>query len=97
LEFWLGLICLLLFVVAAFLHWQRTRHWCLLALAIASFLAALGAIAPEIGMTSTGGSLHGSRSLIAIGALADLFSLALATVGGIGAVHWAIRLRRGRE
>jgi hypothetical protein len=98
LHLWLGAICLLIFVVAAFLHWQHTRHWCLLALAIGSFLLALGAIAPRIGMmVFPGGSVQTIHSLITIGSWAGLCGVAVWTVGGIGAIHWAIRLRRRRE
>ena len=49
LGFWLIPIFLLILFTAAFLHWQRARHWCLLALAIGALLMALGTIAARVG------------------------------------------------
>ena len=45
---WLPALTLVILFAAAFLHWRRTRHWCLLTLAIAVLLMALGDIGMQI-------------------------------------------------
>ena len=101
---WTQLVCLIILIAAAFLHWQRTRHWCLLALAIGSLLMTLGAISVEVIQELT----NRTRPVtLASGAIEYKFVMrltiwwwveasgaAVAAVGGIGAIHWAIKLRR---
>ena len=103
---WMELICLLVLLAAAFLYWRHTRHWCLLALTIGSFLAALGMIAQEIGKMLfhghiatliASGSVQSGQNLAAIGWWAVFCGVVVGIAGGIGAIHWAIRLRRQRE
>lgn len=53
---WLTLACLAILFAAAFLHWLRTRHWCLLALATGSLVAALANIAMQITVATQIGS-----------------------------------------
>ena len=104
-EVWLAAVCLLILFAAAFLYWRRTRHWCLLALTIGSFLAALGMIAQGIGQMPHGdlippemspGSVQAMQSLITFGMWAVFCGFSVAAVGGVGAIHWAIRLGRRR-
>lgn len=98
---WLDVACLIILLTAAFLHWQRTRHWCLLAMAIGSLLMALGAIAmqidrlqwyPEVKLAS--GAVKLNTSLLTPLMWVVASGVVVAAVGGIGAIHWAITLRR---
>ncbi len=109
---WLGAIGLFILLAAAFLYWRRTRHWCLMALAIGALLVVLGTI-PSIlvglgivaakiwGILFRGdaaaqivsGSAQAGQSLTALGTWAVFCGFVVAAVGGIGAIHWAIRLR----
>jgi len=99
---WLQPVCLAIFIAAALLHWQRTRHWCLLALATGSLLVALGAIAGQMAWMYPDGQLasgavKGNASLLTIAMWLSTCSMVVAAVGGIGAIHWAIKLRRPPE
>jgi hypothetical protein len=103
LGFWLVPAFLLIFVIAAFLHWQRTRHWCLLAMAAGPLLMALGTIAARIGEMPiyghtmeeiASGSVRPVQVLMTIATWASFCGFALAAVGALGAIHWAIKLRR---
>ena len=96
---WLSLACFVILFLAAFLHWRRTRHWCLLALAIGSFLAALSNLATRItlGILLIGrwhdyGAMMFVTGLLRIWPWFAVAGAAIAAVGGIGAVRWAIRL-----
>jgi hypothetical protein len=96
---WLAPICMLIWLAAAFLHWQRNRHWCLLALSIALLLGTISTLTPYISMMimSSGGSVQTVESLFAISHWAQLFAVLVGGVGGIGAIHWAITLRPKRR
>ena len=92
---WLFLACAAILFAAALLHWQRTRHWCLLTLAASSLLVALGAIASIVFLTMMEALHSGAiRGLERIWEWLPVFGLAIGTVGGIGAICWAVRLRR---
>ncbi len=93
---WLSVVCSGVLVIAAVLHWQRTRHWCLLALAAGSFLTGLGAV-------STLALANGWLAIASLNVISTLvrsltwsavFAQVVATVGGVGAIHWAFRQRR---
>lgn len=99
---WLQTVCLAVFIVAALLHWQRTRHWCLLALATGTLLMALGTIAGQLAWMYPDGKLasgavKGNASLVTISMWLSTSSMVVAAAGGIGAIHWAIKLRRPLE
>lgn len=93
---WLYLVCLAILCTAALLHWRRTRHWCLLALAIGSFLATFASLATQITLAVVMG--HGldlspiefALRLARIWQWFMLAGIAIAAVGGIGAIHWAL-------
>jgi len=100
---WPLLVCVVNLFAAAFLHWQRTRHWCLLALATGSFSAALGTTALLIHRmlalemfvkTLPSGEVRIDTTLLTIGEWLIVSGLVIGTVGGIGAIRWAIRLRQ---
>ena len=92
---WLSLACSAILLGAAFLHWQRTRHWSLLALATGSLLTAISAISSLalIHAWPLGAPSSFSRSLAKMLPWLVAFGLVIAALGGIGAIHWAIRLR----
>ena len=103
---WLMAACLVILVVAAFFHWKRTRHWCLLALAIGALLAAAGVIAGQIIPTLMLLCLLSAKSVEAfrlytnmstIWSVMSASGVAVALVGGIGAIHWAMKLRQQGE
>lgn len=97
---WLYVACLAILVVAATLHWRRTRHWCLLALATGSLLVALANVAIQIGVDILLTLLPDSETITFGTILFDIsqwFMAAgavIAAAGGIGAIHWAIRLKQ---
>jgi hypothetical protein len=101
---WLGSACLAVFFVAAGLHWLRTRHWCLLALAVCSLLVSVGALASKLAMmfpdhpreTLPSGTVHIylNAALHEISIWLNVFGMVAGIVGGIGAILLAIRLRR---
>ena len=96
---WLDVVCLVILLAAAFLHWQRTRHWCLLALATGSLLMAVGAIASQIAQMQlrpeklASGAVRVDASLLTVWMWVVASGVVVAAVGGIGAIHWAVRLR----
>jgi hypothetical protein len=92
---------LVILVAAALIHWHRTRHWCLLALATGSLLVALSATAMQIVVsfhmrTLTFGAVVVFDPILVLACIWWLraFGEVVAGVGGIGAIHWAIKLRR---
>jgi hypothetical protein len=94
---------MIILLAAALLHWQRTRHWCLLAMAIGAFLIAVGAtgiqiIQPQIHpeKLASGAVAYNIRPLIIWMSL-QTAGAGVAAMGGIGAIHWAIQLRRPPE
>ena len=100
---WPSLVCLVILSAAAFLHWQRSRHWCLLALATGSLLAALGVLVTLLILmrllhvpveTLPSGAVKIDTSLHRISEWLAACGLIIGTVGGIGAICWAIKLRR---
>jgi hypothetical protein len=91
---WLEVVCLIMLLAAASLHWRRTRHWCLLALATGALLMAMGAIAMQIAQMLASGAMSFDKSLRTIPMWVVASGVVVAAVGGVGAVHWAIRLRR---
>jgi hypothetical protein len=100
------LVCVAILFAAAFLHWQRTRHWCLLALTTGSLLAALGIIASLIHRilpvetlveTLPSGALRIDTTLLTVSGWLLTTGVIIGTVGGTGAIRWAIRLRQRRE
>jgi hypothetical protein len=95
---WLSLACSTILLGAAFLHWQRTRHWSLLALATGSLLTALNTISSLAVMHAEllGGPSSFVRSLAKMLPWLVAFGLAIAAAGGVGAIRWAIRLRHGQ-
>ncbi len=100
---WLPLACMLILIAAALLHWQRTRHWCLLALAIGALLVAAGAtgvqiIQPQIHpeKLASGAITFNMRPLLFWIGL-ETAGKAVVAVGGISAILWAIQLRRPAE
>ena len=95
---WLDVVCLVILLAAAYFHWQRTRHWCLLAMAVGSLLMALGAIAARIELRPpvklASGAVKVDASLLTISMWVVASGVVVVAMGGIGAIHWAIRLRR---
>lgn len=85
---WLNLGCVLILVAAALLHWQRTRHWCLLTMASGALLIALSAIAMRIV------PMKANRTMLLLSAVA--LGMVVVAVGGVGAIQWALRLRRNK-
>ncbi len=103
---WLLAACLVILVVAAFLHWKRTRHWCLLTLGLGALLAVAGIIAGQIIPMLMLLCLHAAESVETIRLYTNMSMIwsalsalgaAVALVGGIGAIHWAMKLRRQGE
>ena len=103
---WLFAAGLAVLVIAAFLHWQRTRHWSLLTLSIGALLAAAGVLAGKITQMLMLLRLHDVPSAEAIKHTTNLIAIwtcllasgtVVAIVGGIGAIYWAIKLRQRRE
>jgi hypothetical protein len=101
---WLFAVCLAILLVAAFLHWQRTRHWCLLTLATGSLLVMAGHIAVQItgkflrpDVVLPSGTVEFDVSLITTLTWFIVAGTVFAVVGGIGAIQWAIRLRPRRQ
>jgi hypothetical protein len=103
---WLSVVCLAILFAAAFLHWQRTRHWCLLALATGSFLLTLGAtvtLAIQMQLlhvpveTLPSGAVRIDTSLLTISTCLVASGVIIGTMGGIGAIRLAIRLRQRRK
>jgi hypothetical protein len=96
--FWLSPAYLAILLAAAFLHWQRTRHWSLLALATGSLLLALGAISTLALLRGWLGALGAPywfvTNLVNISPWLTASAQVIAAVGGIGAIHWAIGLRK---
>jgi amino acid permease len=96
---WLGMVCFAALFAAALMHWQRTRHCCLLVLATAALLATLNAVARHIVFVlpglilDSGTGKFDQRVLTALNWL-PLVPIAVAAFGGIGAIHWAIQLKR---
>jgi hypothetical protein len=96
---WLFLACSVILLAAAFLHWQRTRHWSLLALATGSLLTALSAVS-SLALTTAwilaalDAPSRVTTFLFTIVPWLLVFGLVIAAVGGIGAIHWAIRLEQ---
>ena len=41
---WLNVVCVVILLTAALLHWQRTRHWSLLTMATGWLLMAVGVL-----------------------------------------------------
>ena len=100
---WLPVACMIILLVAALLHWQRTRHWSLLAMAIGALLIAVGATAVQIiqpqlrpEKRASGAVAFDVRPLMFWMSL-ETSGAGVAAVGGIGAVLWAIKLRRRPE
>jgi len=100
---WLSLACLAILFAAAFLHWQRTRHWCLLALATGSLLLALGAtvtLAIQLQVLHVpveplpSGAVRFDTSLLTMSTCLVASGVIIGTVGGIDAIQLAIRLRQ---
>jgi C4-dicarboxylate transporter len=98
---WLDVVCLVILVVAALAHWQRTRHWCLLALATGSVLMAVGAIASQLVQMQlrpveklASGAVRFDTSLLTTLMWVVASGVVVAAVGGIGAIHLAIKLKR---
>jgi hypothetical protein len=99
---WLGPVCAIILAVAALLHWQRARHWCLLTMGAGALVAALGAITCRIVQmqllrpmaTLTSEAVKFNTSLVTIWMWVVALGAVVAAVGGIGAIHWAIALRR---
>jgi len=100
---WMPLLCEVILFAAAFLHWRRTRHWCLLALAIGVLLMTLGAIGMRIMELQAHPVKHASGTVTFKVELLRLWmwltasGAVVAAVGGVGAIHWAIKLRRPPE
>jgi hypothetical protein len=98
---WVAVVCLGILVVAAVLHWQRTRHWCLLAMASGALLMAVCAVASRIvqmqlrpeAQLASGAVRFDTRLLASLTWLA-VSGEVIAAVGGVGAIYWAISLRR---
>ena len=98
---WMPLLSEVILFVAAVLHWRRTRHWCLFALAIGVLLVTLGAIGMQIMELQAHPVKHASGMVTFKVELLPLWMEAsgavVAAVGGIGAIFWAIKLRRPPE
>ena len=97
---WLWLVCAAILLAAAVLHWRRTRHRCLLALAAASLLGVLGTAAglvfrmhPAVEQLPSG-AIRIDTSLATAGEWLMISGLIIGAVGGIAAIHWALMLRR---
>jgi hypothetical protein len=100
LTFFIPPLLMLLLFVAALLHWRRTRHWCLLALAIAPFLVGIGNVAGHVAQLPLrghtiremgSGSVRVSQSLMTVSQVLICCGLLVAAVGGIGAIIWALK------
>ncbi len=98
---WLTPICMFILLAAALLHWQRARHWYLVALATGAALVALSMIAERIGEMPlhgrtaaeiASGAVQANESLIGIGVRTLICGVAVAAVGGIGAIYRLIGL-----
>jgi tetratricopeptide (TPR) repeat protein len=70
---WLEIVCLATLAAAAFLHWQRTRHWCLLTLAAGFLLMTVAGTAAQItqrllrpGVVLPSGAVRFDTSLLTI-------------------------------
>jgi hypothetical protein len=97
---WLFAVCLVILTAAALLHWQRTRHWCLLTLATGSLLVALGITAMQIALRQQvlpSGTIRINTSLLWIGVRSEAAGVVVLAVGGVGAILWAMRLRQRPE
>jgi hypothetical protein len=100
---WLILGCGAILSAAALIHWQRSRHWCLLALAMGALLSAIGALAQlafrvNLSMTELpSGDIRLDTTLLSIGVWLLISGLVVGATGGIGAIHWGLRLRRRTE
>jgi len=97
---WITPILFVILFAAAVIHWRRTRHWCLLALALSVLLTAGGIVArdvamkPLIGHTAeeiNSGSVRMNQILFMIGGWLSICGDLAAVVGGIGAIIWAFR------
>ena len=89
---WSQEVCLVILIAAALVHWQRTRHWCLPALATSAILVALSALANKIAWmypdhTLASGAVYGNESLLLTSVWLQVFSQVVAVVGGIGAIQ----------
>jgi len=90
---WLYAVCLVILLVAAFLHWQRTRHWCLLTLATGSFLVTAAIVGQQVlrdFVVLPSGAIQIDTSLRMIWDLLIVAGVVVAIVGGVGTTHWAI-------
>ena len=94
---WLYAACSLTLAIAAFLHWRRTRHWCLLVLSTGSLLVTGGLVAGQITHIVIFFGPHTNHVAEAIEFYANLqtifacvsgFGALLALVGGVGAIFW---------
>lgn len=97
---WVSLTCFAILTAAAFLHWGRTRHWCLLALATGSLLAVLAMFGMQITVTVLSGqwrdldALGFATSVLRIWQWFMVAGVVIAAAGGIGAINWAMKLRQ---
>jgi hypothetical protein len=104
-NFMLGLhiACLSTLLTAALLHWRRTKHWSLLAMGTGSLLMLLGGIASQIAQMRqrpqrlASGALWVDASVMAISLWIVAAGSLVATIGGIGAIRWAIQSKRRRN
>ena len=94
----LSTVCVAILFVAAFLHWQRTRHWSLLVLATGSLLIGLCTLSTLALLSGWWEALGAPgwffTSLVRIMPWLAACAHVIGAVGGIGAIHWAIRLRQ---
>ena len=97
---WLWLVCAAILFAAAVLHWRRTRHRCLLAMAAASLLGVLGTIAGLVSRMHPvveqlpSGAIRIDTSLATAGQWLMMSGMIIGAVGGVAAIHWALTLRR---
>ena len=100
---WLFLACAIVLFAAASLHWRRTGHRYLLALASASLLVTVHAIAslifrmaPPVTILPSGAIRIDTR-LITLAEWSLVAGVVVGLVGGIEAIRWALRSGRHAE
>jgi hypothetical protein len=97
---WLSAGCGAILAVAALLHWQRTRHWCLLTMAVGAILMILAGLAMQITMMQVtpvvlpSGAMKLDARWLTVWQWLVVFGEIIVAIGGLGAIKWAIGLRQ---